>query len=161
MALEIGVDSFTSLADANTYWTEHSGGTGWATASDTEKEKALREASQFIDKSYSWLGNHPGGESQLLSWPRLNVIDRQGRYRSSGKVPKEIKDATAWLAEQALGGQLRPAKDRGGEVSRLKAGSVEIQYAEGAPSNKSFDYVDLLVSELVSHGKGSTKLLKS
>lgn len=160
MALEIGVDSFTSVADADTYWTEHAGGTNWAGATPTQKEQALREASQYIDKRYSWRGTHPGTVSQLLSWPRIDVIDDQGRLRSASAVPEEVKDATAWLAEQALGGQLLPAKNRGGAIKQLKAGSVEIEYEDRAPTQKSFDYVDLLVSGLVRAGKGATIMLK-
>lgn len=160
MALEIGVDSFVSVSDADTFWNEHSGGTNWATASDSEKEKALREASQFIDKSYTWLGYHPGENTQLLSWPRQDVEDHQGRLRDADTVPQEIKDATAWLAEQALDGQLRPAKSRGGAISRLKAGPVEINYEDSAPAHDTYQYVDLLVSPLVKYGKGQTRLLK-
>lgn len=160
MALEIGVDSFVSVVDADTYWTEHSGGTNWAAANNSDKEKALREASQYIDKNYTWRGNHPGTESQLLSWPRQNVVDRKGRIISSGSVPTEIKNATAWLAEQALDGALVEVKNRGGRVSSLKAGSVEIDYEANAPSQKTFDYLDMLVSDLVKGGKNSVTLLK-
>lgn len=161
MALEIGVDTFATLTEANDFWTKYAGGTNWASADDTDKEKALREASQFIDKSYTWLGRHPGDDDQLLSWPRYDVIDKQGRHRSSGNIPQEIKNATAWLAEQALAGQLRPVKSRGGAISRLKAGSVEIQYEDGAPAHDTYEYVDLLVSPLVKFGKNQTRILKA
>lgn len=160
MALQIGIDSFTSVADADAYWTDHSGGTGWAAALSADKEAALREASQYIDKSYSWRGDHPGDASQLLSWPRYNVIDRQGRVRSSTEVPAEVKDATAWLAEQALSGELLPAQARGGRIKGLKAGSVQVEYEDNAPAQSSYDYVDLLVSGLIKGGKNTTILLK-
>lgn len=160
MALSIGVDSFVSVAGADTYWTDHAGGTNWASATATQKEQALREASQYIDKSYTWRGHHPGDEAQLLGWPRYNVIDREGRYRDSGVVPQEVKDATSWLAEQVLDGALLPVIGAGGQPRRVKAGSVEVEYSGNAPSQKSFPYVDLLVSDLIRGGKHSTIMLK-
>lgn len=159
--LTVGTDSFISVVDADTYWENHSGGDNWAVATTPEKEAALRESTQYIDKSYSWRGDHSGLESEPLSWPRYNVVDRQGRTRSSSEIPQEIKDATAWLADQALGGSLLQVKDRGGRISNLKAGSVEIQYEKGAPAQKQYHQVDLLISDLTRGGRNSTVLLKA
>lgn len=158
MALEIGVDSFTSLTEANTYWANNSGGTNWATASDENKEKALRKASQYIDKSYRFIGYHPGGSAQLLSWPRVDVVDHQGRTRSG--VPQEVKDATAYMAEQALASELRGPLERGGAIKALKAGSVEIEYEDNAPGQTVYKYVDLLLRDLIVSGHGFTKMFK-
>lgn len=158
MALTVGTDTYVSLTDANTFWTNFGGGTNWAAASDTNKEQALREATIFVDRSYRWIGEHPHTVSQLLAWPRLNAWDKQGRIRTG--IPQEIKDAVSWLANEALGGQLRPARKRGGRIDSITAGSVKVQYQPGAPANSTYEYVDLLVENLIIGSAKTPKMLK-
>jgi hypothetical protein len=161
MSLIIGVDSFVSLEDANVYWTNYAGGTNWAAAADTAKEQAIREATQYIDKRFKWKGNHPGTATQLLSWPRMNVVDANGLPRATDEVPQEVKDATAFLAEHALSERLLVNKDRGGAIRSVKAGSVQVDYESGAPSQKSYPMVDMLLSGLAYGGRNNKKILKS
>lgn len=161
MSLTISVDSFISLADAETYWSTHSGGDYWDAATPGDKESALMEASQYIDKSFNFIGHHPRTVSQLLSWPRINAYDKQGRYRSG--IPQEVKDATCWLANEALNGHLRPSKERGGQIESIMAGGrtgVQVTYEKGAPSQKSFDYVTLLLSDLTVGSGKNARILK-
>lgn len=162
MSLTISVDSFTSISDADSYWTNNSGGTAWASASQSDKEAALRQASQYIDKRYKFIGMHTGSVSQLLAWPRVGAVDKQGRYRSG--VPKEIKDATAYLANEALSEHLLPPQQRGNKIKRLRAGGtrhgVEIDYQPNAPGQTTYDYVDLLVSDLIVGSRNSSKMMK-
>lgn len=159
MALTVGEDTYISVADTDTYWTEHPGGSNWTAAGDTDKEAALRQATQYVDKKYTWVGVHPGTLSQNLSWPRLDAIDRHGRTRTG--TPQEVKDATAYMAEQVLAdtGVLNP-KDRGGQIKSVAAGSVNVEWEEGANSQKTYDYVDLLLKNITKGGKGVRPLLK-
>lgn len=159
MALTVGEDTYISLADADTYWTNYAGGTNWASATDAEKEQALRQATQYVDKSYTWRGHHPGSSSQLLSWPRNMVVDGQGRTRTG--IPQEVKDATAYLAEQALDGAILTAKERGGKIKNVKAGSVSVEFGDNAPGQRTFPYADLLLSDLTIGGKNSVRLRKA
>lgn len=160
MALTVGTDTYLSLADANTYWDENTGGTNWATASDAEKEKALRAATQYVDKHYSWLGNHPGN-SQGLSWPRLNVVDKDGRTIGGNVIPDAVKNATAYIAEQVLAdGGILPKRNRNSSIKSVKAGSVEVEYDDMAPTRTHYDYADLILSKLTKGGRGMTPMYK-
>ncbi len=60
MAIIVGTDSYVSVADADTYWTDRNN-LDWATTDVADKEKALRDATVFIDGSYEgrWIGQHP------------------------------------------------------------------------------------------------------
>ena len=146
MAFTVGENSYLSVADADTYWSDRNNST-WSAASDAEKEAALLEATQYLDKAYRWRGEHPGSSTQLLAWPRNNVVDEQGRTRTG--IPQEIKDATAELALEALGGRLVPVQDHGGAVKSQTVNGLSIEYQDGAPANPSYDYVRMLVSPLI------------
>lgn len=161
MSLTVGTDTYVSLADADTYWESYAGGTNWADATDPNKEKALREATQFVDKSYHFVGDHTGLNSQVLAWPRYNAIDKQGRSLNSTDIPHAVKDAVSYLAEQALGASLLQSKDRGGAIRKVKAGSVEVEYEENSITQKSFPYADLLLREITDGSSSVRRLLKA
>ena len=154
-------ETFVSLADANTYWTKHSGGVKWAVADDPTKEAALREATQFVDKQYAFVGSHPGTTTQLLSWPRIDATDAQGRTIASDEIPQPVKDATAYLAEQALNGPLLAPKGRGGAIKKVTAGPVEVEYEKYAPADKSYPYADMLLKDLVEGRRNRATLRKA
>lgn len=160
MSLTVGEDSYISLDDADTYWANHIGGSNWSAASTPEKEQALRAATQYVDKHYNWLGDHPGTD-QELSWPRLNVIDKNGRTIASNIIPDEVKDAVSYIADQVLGDGILSPRGRDSEISRLKAGSVEIEYEDHARSTISYDYADLILSKLTKGGRGVTPMRKA
>ena len=68
-------DSFTSLADANTYMGARLYTTEWDTASDTNKEKALKQATVELDRM-NWKGDVVDTATpQALRWPRSSVKD--------------------------------------------------------------------------------------
>lgn len=160
MSFVVGEDTYVSVADADEYWNNHSGGDNWATADPSDKEKALREATQYIDKSYEFRGSHPYDSEQLLSWPRIGVVDAEGRVRKNDEIPKEIANATAWLAEQALESPLVPSQNRGGKIDKIKAGEVSIDFSDGAPSSRDFKYVTLLISDLITSRGSSVGISK-
>ncbi len=61
-------DSYVSINDADAYHAQF-GNAAWALASPTEKESALRRATQYIDTSYTFRGERLTDE-QALAWPR-------------------------------------------------------------------------------------------
>lgn len=159
MSLTVGTDTYVSLANADTYWANHYDSADWDAATDANKEKALRVATQYVDKRYSWIGSHPGTSSQNLAWPRLNAVDKQGRTRTG--IPDEIKDATAWLAQEEIRTGILRSKSRGGAIKNVKAGSVAVEFEDNAPSQPSYDYADLLLSNITKGGRGSIPLMKA
>lgn len=157
--LTVGTDTYISLADADTYWSEHYSSAEWDAADEGDKEKALRSATQYVDKHYTWIGSHPGSESQKLSWPRLNAVDKQGRTITG--IPQEVEHATAYLAQEELRGGILRAKSRGGAIKAVQAGSVNVEFEDNAPVHTSYDYVDLILSNLTKGGRGTVPLKKA
>jgi len=55
MPLTVGVDSYISLVDANTYFNLRADAAAWTSASDSEKEKALATAAMLMNEII-WVG---------------------------------------------------------------------------------------------------------
>jgi hypothetical protein len=159
MSLDVGKDSYLSLQDADAYWDNHNHNERWQQASEQEKEAALREATRYVDNRYTWIGKHPGSSGQVLSWPRMNAVDKQGRLRTG--IPQEVKDATAYLAQQSLEGGLLAPQDRGGRINRVQADTVVVEWDKSAPSQPTYDYADLLLKNITTGGRSSAPLLKA
>lgn len=164
MAITVGTDTYLSVADADTYWSNRNNST-WSAASTAEKEAALREATQFIDGAYEFIGQIVTS-SQLLAFPRSGLEIRSGNFKygfiNNVTIPFMVENATAELALEALSGRLLQSQERGGRVKREKIGQVEIEYADFAPSNKTYDFVTIILRPLlVSSGRSSTKLMRS
>lgn len=151
-------ETYCTVAEADTYWENNPGGESWSEATGPQKEAALRQATQFVDKQYTWIGHHPGSVSQLLSWPRLNAMDKEGRLRTG--IPQEVKDATAYMADQVLQQGLLPPQKRGGAIKTVTAGPVSVDYEENASSLTRYDYPTMLLKSLTKGGRGSRPLKK-
>lgn len=155
MALDVtgsDAESYVSVAEADTYWSNRNNATWAALSGDVAKEAALREATQFIDAQYRdrFVG-HIQSTTQNLEWPRLNAYDRSGRYLNG--IPQAVKDACCELALAALSSRLVPVEERGGQVTRkkVKAGPVESEtvYRDTAPSGRTYDFADRLLSSVL------------
>ncbi len=148
MAIIVGTDSYVSVADADTYWTDRNN-LDWATADVADKEKALRDATVFIDGSYEgrWIGQHPGSSAQVLAWPRNNARDSEGRDVTG--IPQRVKDATSRLAIEALSAFLVSAEERDGRIQRAKVGPLDVTYFADAAAGKSFPFLDLMLTPLL------------
>jgi hypothetical protein len=146
MALTVGTDSYTDVASADTYATNHFIGddlTTWNGATTANKEAALRQATQYIDAYFR--DRFPGviqSDSQALEWPRINAYDRSGRYLTG--TPDAVKNATVELAKERLvsGTNLIPVADRGGKVKREKVGQLEVEYMGSAPANRLYRWAE-------------------
>lgn len=101
-------ESYLSVVDADTYHTSF-GNTTWTAASTSDKEVALRKATQYLDQKYhlQWKGERTWADrdDQKLDWPRSGVRDRNTLY-DSNEIPTSLKDATAVLALEALSADL-------------------------------------------------------
>lgn len=140
--------TYLSLEEANDYWEGRD--PVWGQATEEARESALVKATEWIDTAFNWVGRVAAND-QVLSWPRIGAWDKEGRYRTG--IPAEIKNATAWLALQALNAELDPALDRGGDIKSVQAGSVEIEWNEGAPTGKSYRHVKRLLKNLITDGR--------
>lgn len=147
-------DAYISRADATTY---HSGrgNTAWEDLSDEEKDAAIRRATDYIGEAYRlrWAGERTS-TTQALDWPRYNVPrrDMDGSLYASNAVPAEVVRACAELALKAAAGPLTP--DQGQAIASVKAGSVEVAYADYSTATKTYPAIDRLLAPLLAGGGG-------
>lgn len=151
MAITVGTDSYVSVADADTYWSDRNN-LNWTTADIADKEKALREATVYIDGTFEgrWIGEHPGASSQVLAWPRNGAVDSEGR--SVTGIPQRVKDATVRLALEGLSDFLSQAEERGGRIARAKVGPLDVSYFRDAPAGTAYPFLDLMLKSLLRLG---------
>jgi hypothetical protein len=133
-AIVSGADSYVSAANALTYHAAF-GNAAWAASTDAAREIALRRAARLLDSSYRWRGSIYS-EAQEMRWPRSGVLDRDGREIASTFIPKPLADAQCELALLMLSGELvggasGSVQTATGKVQRVKAGSVEVEFAAG------------------------------
>ena len=153
-------DSYIGNIDADDYWTAHNDST-WSDASSDERDAALREATQYLDGKYSWIGIIET-LTQSLNWPREEAYDKEGRELLD--VPVKVEEACAELALLALSGRLLvPSTERGGKSTRKeKVGTIEVEYfKETGNTTKTYSYVDLLLTGLTANTVNSVYLIRA
>lgn len=152
-----GADAYVSTADADAYFSNLNN-TTWAALSTANKEAAIRAATSFIDATYIFRSEIYNAEQPLL-WPRVSFYGPSGKYYPPNSVPQVLKDATCELAyEYSQNGAFLPIADRGNSIKRVKAGSVEVEYTDGASTQKTFAYVGRLMNDIVMSAAGAGNL---
>lgn len=140
--------------------------TAWFEATAPNMDAAIVKATSDLVQKYRkrWKGIRVSNV-QTLDWPRAGVqtedlFEPQTEPRSilftglanliaENIVPQEVKDSTAELALTALTTTLNPDLDRGGDIKRVKAGSVEVEYGNSASATTERPAVDGLLSVLL------------
>lgn len=149
MALFVGTDSYVTLVEANAYWSARNN-SAWSAASDANKEKAIRESTQYLDGAYSFIG-FMTSFTQSLAFPRNGVVIESGNYAgrsySSSEIPAQIKTAVYELALEALTERLEPTNE--GNISKVKVDVIEVDYSDFAPSKKTFSFVTKILDGLI------------
>lgn len=87
-------NSYTTLAEANTYLEAHLLASSWSSLDDERKKAALVSATRQLDTE-QYAGRRQF-QSQSLAWPRIGLYDHDG-YVITG-VPTKLKDAECELA---------------------------------------------------------------
>lgn len=142
MALTVGIDSFITLEQAETYFDGRLYAAEWSGTTDGDKEKALKMATRTLNRM-AWRGSLTD-DSQVMAWPRQGVIDPEGREIAVTTVPQDVKDAEAELALALLREDLT-ADDSNRGIKRVKAGTVELEYNGQAPAKSLPDAVQGLL----------------
>lgn len=158
-----GAESYGTVAEGDTYWTTNRfDTTGWTVKGTSEKEKVLREATQYLDANYRWKGTISDTD-QVLDWPRVNAVDDEARTIGSSTIPEVLKQALFELAKLALTGQLVPSPARGGQVKRSKVDVLETEYFSSASAGRTFAFVDSLLGTITTgkRGSGSARAIRA
>lgn len=143
-------ESFVSVADADTYHSAR-GNSAWADGTTAEKEEALRRASTFLSNSYPWAGYPVNARTQLLAWPRYDVVDQDGNPVASDEVPREVVNATYEVAlrELATPGSMNPDVTLADKVKREKVGPLEVEYANADVSANASRPILTIVRDMI------------
>jgi hypothetical protein len=150
-------ESYASVAYADTYNTNYISSSAWSAASDTEKEVALRRATQYIDSEW---GMKWGGErrltTQALDWPRSFAYYADGRSIDSDEIPNRLQQACCQLAVDALSTPLLETSDPAAGVIKesVKLGPISEtkEYAGAKTSLRSYSMAHSLLSALTGLG---------
>lgn len=161
------VEDGSIVADANSYiaydyalaYHALRGNSAWAAASDADQQYAIIRATQAVDSIYKgkWKGEPTEYGTQELEWPRSGVTVGSTSI-DDDVIPAAIKKAVceAALRELASPGSMTPDLDRGGEIKRVKADVVEVEYMDGANSTTTFTAIDGLLADLVTGTSASS-----
>ena len=147
-----GAESYATVAFINAYWaarTHDSRAATWSAATDAKKEGAAREASTYIDATWgpAFRGKRRG-YVQGLEFPRTGANDDAGYPLPD--LPPQLQAATAELAGRAVSGPLvADVKAGGGVIKRVKASSVEVEFADNGETAKTDPSVARILGPLL------------
>lgn len=160
-------NSYAAVAEADSYWnTDRNDTTTWIATSTADKQKALIQATQYLDATYRWTGVIVLS-TQTLGWPRNLAVDTEGRSIDSTAIPAKLKEACFELAFLALSADLLPSLERGGQISRksVTVGPIEeeTEFLSGAPAGRGYPLVDRILHGLFTAkiGGGSAKAVRA
>lgn len=158
-------ESYISVADADTYFTNRGNAT-WAALATDAKEQALRKATDYMLATYGlrWAGVRVT-DTQALDWPRYNVPRRDAAsmaygalYYDSDEVPTAVARACAELAVRASADDLSP--DLSAQVKQETVGPISVTYADGARQDTRYKAVDLMLAQFLK-GLGSVPVARA
>ena len=158
LTIETGVgiataDSYISITDANSYFTDRGSPSDWSGLNDAGKESALRYATAYLDGIYKFVGEVTT-TSQSLAWPREGAFDEEGRNLEANVIPQRVKDATCELALLHTTTPLNKSYARGGAIERQKVGPIETSYFSSARSDTWLPIVGQIIRGLATPRTG-------
>jgi hypothetical protein len=157
-------ESYGSVADADSYFSDR-GMAAWAALSTTQKEQALRRATEFLDRYYGdrWLGEKTT-QPQALDWPRVGVTE-DGWLISSEEIPRRVQRATFEAAYLDISGvEIEPDNEESSNLRMLETniGSMEVtkEWGGTASDPQMFTKVNGLLKPFIK-SKLNKQLLRS
>lgn len=152
-------EALCTVAYADTYLSAR-GMTAWDALSTTEKEQALRRATDYLGQTYRarWAG-YRVSSTQALDWPRNEVsrMDYPGCI-DADSVPKEVRQACSEMALRAAAGEL--LADTETQVLSESVGPISVTYRAGDSKHKGYPAVERLLAPLLT-GRGNTSLVRA
>ena len=155
-------ESYCDVAFADTYWAGRNAtsAAAWAALTTAPKEAALREACQYLDQGWEWIGTRWSGK-QYLNWPRsiyprgfsLSRVDINLSLPGINQIPLILKQAQCELALEAMSGKLSPAYDPTQTVESVTVGPLSVKYNSTSRGgslkpNRRFPLITLLLKDI-------------
>jgi len=131
----VGVNSYITNADCDTYIEDAIHGTPWNDASEGDQDDALITAARFIDRQI-WQGSKTApSPGQPLEWPRTGLTTPGGDLVDSVTVPQFVIDANCELALALINDiNLQDKPDQDQNLKRVGAGSAAVEFFK--PENR-------------------------
>ena len=148
MAITVGTNAYATVAQVDAWAAASLSADGWAAATDTRKETAIRQATRLFETLVRWRGE-PATADQALAWPTAGLTHpTTGAVVAHDTIPPEIVDATAAFANALLVDDTSgPAED---QPARIKAGSVALAFEDRSAGEAIPRHIkDLLPTEWV------------
>lgn len=161
-------NSYLSVAGATAYFEAYSDPSEWNLASTSDRETALRMATQWIDNRFRgrWKGTR-GTATQRLAWPRAGVVDEDGYGVEDDEVPQRLEEATAEMALRFVATasvtDIEADVDQSTQVvrerKRVDVLETETQYLPGGKrTGTSYPKVGMLLAGLLRSGNYATRI---
>lgn len=119
-------NTYSTLAEAESYFEKTLYPGSWATGSITNKNIALVMATRLLDEQIAWDGL-PTDDTQALQWPREYVTQRNNSedYYDNDELPNWLKEATAEFAKFLLGEDTTTTNDLS-DFTSLEVGPITL-----------------------------------
>lgn len=133
--MDIVVEDGTGLPTANAYISAEEADdilsvnihSLWPTITDdTVKENLIMWATRLLDEKVRWFGTKTHKTSGL-AWPRQGTVDRECIAIDDNLVPKQVKVATALLADHLLAGDPELV-NTSANLSKLQVDVIMLQF---------------------------------
>lgn len=164
---DILVENGTGLVNANAYASsdevddilESNIHSQWSLLDDDTKEKLIMWATRILDERVRWFGRKMH-ETAWLAWPRCGVRDKEGFLIDDNIVPRQVKIATALLADHLIAANPELV-NTASNLTSLKADVVELKFDARLNVSKYPVEIKLALEGLgsVSMGRGGPKYI--
>lgn len=125
-------NTYCTLQEALDYWDGHAlsaSKAAFEAANQNDQSSALIQATMLLDSCFIWTGLAVGA-TQLLGWPRMQMLNRNGFPIDTGTIPIQLKWAEAEWAGQLLANAGRTDNNDALDfnLSSLRAGDVTLNF---------------------------------
>jgi hypothetical protein len=150
-------NGYISVVELDAYWSCRN---VTLSQTDPEKEAAIIIATQYVDLNNKWKGTIAMSD-QPLDWPRVAVVDDEGRVIPSFTIPNQLKNAVAEYAKRQLSAPIQPDVTDEGALKKTKKKvdviEVETEYQDntgGYFGIRSYPLADNYLIGLIRGGVG-------
>ena len=140
-----GANAYVSTADADDYHLARSNA-AWAAATDPEKEKAILDATLWLN-GRAWASGTPLGLTMM--WPRTGAVAPNGTIYSDATIPQQVVSACCEVAGSIISEGAEPFAVQEPEPFKISVGSVSTESNPNEPKGPRFPAANALLRGLV------------